>query len=47
MKMSVDIPQEEVTPGNGNETVDDLGESPVVIVTGVTEIQVSCIQPDV
>ena len=41
MEMSVDVPLEEVTPGNGNETVEDLSGFPVATVTGVTEVQVS------
>ena len=40
MELSVDTPPREVTPGNGNEILDDLSGFPVVVVTGTSQIQV-------
>lgn len=40
MELNIDTPSREVTPGNGNETLDDLSGFPVFVVTGISQVQV-------
>ncbi len=40
MELNIDTPSREVTPGNGNETLDDLSGLPVIEVTGISQVQV-------
>ena len=40
MELSFNTPSREITPGNGNETLDDLSGFPVFAVTGISQVQV-------
>ena len=42
MELTVEsLQQQDIRAGNGNETVQDLSHFPVVMVTGITQTQVS------
>ena len=40
MELSIDTPSREITPRNGNETLDNLSGFPVFAVTGISQVQV-------
>ena len=41
MDLSVDTPPREIIPGNGNEALEDLSGLPIVLVTGISQVQVN------